>query len=115
MKHYIAALDQLAVNLEVARRPDLAAEVDAAAMLLATADEDIPQATSELADVLREHLPGLSIEHALVVAKDLVATYGESQGTESDALFPSGALPHKERREGPHPKDVTPGKAEWWG
>lgn len=28
--------------------------------------------------------------------------------------FPAGALPHKERRRGPHEKDVGVGKPDWW-
>lgn len=28
--------------------------------------------------------------------------------------FPAGALPYRERKRGPHPKDVKPGKPDWW-
>lgn len=28
--------------------------------------------------------------------------------------FPAGALPYKERKRGPHTKDVKPGKPDWW-
>lgn len=33
---------------------------------------------------------------------------------EAFAGFPMGALPQKERRKGPHPKDVSVGKPDWW-
>lgn len=38
----------------------------------------------------------------------------EDEDTEAFAGFPMGALPQKERRKGPHPKDVSVGKPDWW-
>lgn len=38
----------------------------------------------------------------------------ESDDTDVEAYFPMSALPQKERRKGPHPKDVKPGRPDWW-
>tara|TARA_Y100000815_G_C12971657_1_gene360654 strand:- start:33 stop:383 length:351 start_codon:yes stop_codon:yes gene_type:complete len=41
----------------------------------------------------------------------------EAEDDDSSASFtgfPVGALPHKERRKGPHPKDVGVAKPDWW-
>jgi len=38
----------------------------------------------------------------------------EDEDVEAFAGFPMGALPQKERRKGPHPKDVSVGKPDWW-
>jgi len=38
----------------------------------------------------------------------------EDDDVEGFSGFPMGALPQKERRQGPHPKDVSVGKPDWW-
>ncbi|RLB61642.1 MAG: hypothetical protein DRH08_13610 [Deltaproteobacteria bacterium] len=38
----------------------------------------------------------------------------EDEDVEGFAGFPMGALPYKERRRGPHHKDVGVGKPDWW-
>jgi hypothetical protein len=38
----------------------------------------------------------------------------EDDDTEAFTGFPMGALPQKERLKGPHPKDVSLGKPDWW-
>lgn len=38
----------------------------------------------------------------------------EDDDVEAFSGFPMGALPQKERRKGPHPKDVSIGKPDWW-
>lgn len=42
------------------------------------------------------------------------STEDEADDDDVEAYFPMGALPYKERRKGPHPKDVKPGKPDWW-
>ena len=37
----------------------------------------------------------------------------EPEDTEG-GYFPAGALPQKERRKGPRPQDVKPGRPDWW-
>ena len=39
---------------------------------------------------------------------------GEDPGEDTEGNFPLGALPHKERKRGPHPKDVGIAKEDWW-
>jgi hypothetical protein len=38
----------------------------------------------------------------------------EDEDVEGFAGFPMGALPQKERRKGPHPKDVGVARPDWW-
>lgn len=38
----------------------------------------------------------------------------DDEDVEAFSGFPMGALPQKERRQGPHPKDVSVGKPDWW-
>lgn len=38
----------------------------------------------------------------------------EAEDVEGFTGFPMGALPQKERQKGPHPKDVSLGKPDWW-
>ena len=38
----------------------------------------------------------------------------EDEDTEAFSGFPMGALPYKERKQGPRPQDVKPGRPDWW-
>lgn len=38
----------------------------------------------------------------------------EDDDIEGFTGFPMGALPQKERRQGPRPQDVKPGRPDWW-
>lgn len=38
----------------------------------------------------------------------------EDEDVEGFTGFPMGALPQKERRQGPRPQDVKPGRPDWW-
>lgn len=38
----------------------------------------------------------------------------EDEAEDKEAYFPMGALPVKERRRGPHPKDVGVARPDWW-
>ena len=115
----IKQLDNLAIEFESRGELTYASVLDEITNLLLTADQDIPSDVSNLADVLRAHLP-IPPEEALSVAKELFSKYSVG-GDEVEGeigfitnYFPAGGLPHKERRHGPRLEDVQPGKAEWW-
>jgi len=38
----------------------------------------------------------------------------EDEDVEGFVGMPMGALPYKERRKGPRPQDVKPGRPDWW-
>lgn len=38
----------------------------------------------------------------------------DAEDSDKEAYFPMSALPQKERRKGPHPKDVKPARPDWW-
>ena len=57
----------------------------------------------ELAEGLEEH------EEEPIPEEEI-----DDEDVEGFAGFPAGALPYKERRRGPHPKDVGIAKPDWW-
>ena len=65
----------------------------------------------ELADALEQEEDAVDDEVVDEVVDDEVV---DDEDVEAFAGFPSGALPHKERRRGPHPKDVGVAKPDWW-
>lgn len=83
-------------------QPSLFKRLIRASAVLAKHDTD-----EELADGIEEDHGGVHVEDSPE----------EDEDEDTEALFrgfPAGALPIKERRRGPHPKDVAVGKPDWW-
>lgn len=117
--HLIKQLDELSVDFENNGEFEYSTIIDKVSSLLTTAEQDIPQNVSNFADILVQHF-NINSEEALAISQELFDRYS-NEGSEIDGewgfltnFFPIGALPYKERREGPRKEDVAPGKAKWW-
>lgn len=95
--------DVAALVLE-AGQPTLFKRLIHASVALAKAKHDTDEE-------LREGIEEDSEEHEELYVDDFE---DEDEDVEGFVGLPVGALPHKERRRGPHPKDVGLAKPDWW-
>lgn len=124
MRNLIKRIDELALEFEQRGELVQAAALDEISQLLETAEQEVPQEITDLANLLGQYV-NIQPEEALAVAQELFAKYGNKDSSmvgselEGELGFPTnispvGMLPQKERREGPRPEDVPVGQAKWW-
>jgi hypothetical protein len=125
----INQLDDLASSFEEAGDIKTAAKLDVITQILSTANKDLSDHVNKLTDMLCGYLK-IDPEEAISISADLVEKYGlkdelikeedsEVEGTELGIglptnIFPIGALPQKERRQGPDANLVDINNPAWW-
>ena len=123
----IAQLDELASTFEDRGEIKHAVSVDEINSLLVVTNTDIPDHVNKLTDLLCKHLK-IDPEEALAVSTDLVEKYGlnerdllnmgdievEGEMGFPTHIFPTGALPQKERRQGPDAALMNSNNPAWW-
>ena len=123
LKLIVSHLDDLADSFEHEGDVVKSILLDKVANLLVLAEKEVSTEVSAFAEILSKYLD-VEPEDSLILASNLIEKYGskveseaeEKEGDISGLLnsFPVGALPQKERRQGPDPKDISIGTPEFW-
>jgi len=124
---FISQLDDLAAQFEDRGELKHASVIDEVSQLLVAVNTDLSPHVNKLTDFLCNVLK-IDPEEAISLSADLVEKYGIKDidllnmgDSEVDGdvgfptdIFPTGALPNKERRQGPDPKLVNITNPNWW-